>query len=211
MLRTSCSPFCHLIHPKHLMTLCFIKHKWVTDWCVPLQVTTPLLFKMIPAVVHLGVLLRWFSVDSNQVEVHVHINWVHLLIVLLRKCLPINSSVLPFQLGLKNDGLRIDSGKRINLVVQGSHDSWHLTRCKLLFLWLKFTSSVKYFRRSEEFVAGIQGWWQETQLWSRSQLEIYPPPIMATARAIGFAIFESAVSVNDWCCEWLSTPIEGFV
>uniref|UniRef100_A0A453SDV8 Uncharacterized protein n=1 Tax=Aegilops tauschii subsp. strangulata TaxID=200361 RepID=A0A453SDV8_AEGTS len=32
-------------------------------------VTTPLLFKMIPAVVHLGVLLRWFSVDSNQVEV----------------------------------------------------------------------------------------------------------------------------------------------
>ncbi|KAL6602853.1 hypothetical protein ACP70R_043214 [Stipagrostis hirtigluma subsp. patula] len=57
-------------------------------------VTTPLLFKMIPAVVHLGVLLRWFSVDSNQVE-----------------------------LGLKNDGLRIDSGKRINLIVQGSHDS----------------------------------------------------------------------------------------
>jgi len=37
-------------------------------------VTTPLLFKMIPAVVHLGVLLRWFSVDINQVEVHVHIN-----------------------------------------------------------------------------------------------------------------------------------------
>ncbi|XP_035818097.1 K(+) efflux antiporter 4 isoform X2 [Zea mays] len=57
-------------------------------------VTTPLLFKMIPAVVHLGVLLRWFSVDTNQVE-----------------------------LGLKNDVLRIDSGKRINLIVQGSHDS----------------------------------------------------------------------------------------
>ncbi|CAN6163717.1 unnamed protein product [Urochloa humidicola] len=57
-------------------------------------VTTPLLFKMIPAVVHLGVLLRWFSVDSNQVE-----------------------------LGLKNESLRIDSGKRINLIVQGSHDS----------------------------------------------------------------------------------------
>ncbi|XP_035818098.1 K(+) efflux antiporter 4 isoform X3 [Zea mays] len=55
-------------------------------------VTTPLLFKMIPAVVHLGVLLRWFSVDTNQ-------------------------------LGLKNDVLRIDSGKRINLIVQGSHDS----------------------------------------------------------------------------------------
>jgi hypothetical protein len=28
-----------------------------------------------------------------------------------------------FQLGLKNDALRIDSGKRINLIVQGSHDS----------------------------------------------------------------------------------------
>ena len=82
-----------------------------------------LLFKIIPAVVHLGVLLRWFSVDINQVEVHVHINRVHLLIVVLRKCLPINSSVLPFQLGLKNDVLRIDSGKRINLIVQGSHDS----------------------------------------------------------------------------------------
>ncbi|MCI24526.1 K(+) efflux antiporter 6-like, partial [Trifolium medium] len=27
-------------------------------------VTTPLLFKLIPAVVHLGVLLRWFSPDS---------------------------------------------------------------------------------------------------------------------------------------------------
>ncbi|AQL03935.1 K(+) efflux antiporter 4 [Zea mays] len=59
-----------------------------------IEVTTPLLFKMIPAVVHLGVLLRWFSVDTNQVE-----------------------------LGLKNDVLRIDSGKRINLIVQGSHDS----------------------------------------------------------------------------------------
>uniref|UniRef100_A0A3Q7GG69 Uncharacterized protein n=1 Tax=Solanum lycopersicum TaxID=4081 RepID=A0A3Q7GG69_SOLLC len=27
------------------------------------KVTTPLLFKLIPAVVHLGVLLRWFSLD----------------------------------------------------------------------------------------------------------------------------------------------------
>ncbi|VAI77494.1 unnamed protein product [Triticum turgidum subsp. durum] len=57
-------------------------------------VTTPLLFKMIPAVVHLGVLLRWFSVDSNQVE-----------------------------LGLKGEVLRNDSGKRINLIIQGPHDS----------------------------------------------------------------------------------------
>ena len=29
-----------------------------------MQVTTPLLFKLIPAVVHLGVLLRWFPADS---------------------------------------------------------------------------------------------------------------------------------------------------
>ncbi|RRT49051.1 hypothetical protein B296_00016430 [Ensete ventricosum] len=30
-------------------------------------VTTPLLFKLIPAVVHLGVLLRWFNPDSSEV------------------------------------------------------------------------------------------------------------------------------------------------
>ncbi|RWW05961.1 hypothetical protein BHE74_00018838 [Ensete ventricosum] len=30
-------------------------------------VTTPLLFKLIPAVIHLGVLLRWFTPDSNEV------------------------------------------------------------------------------------------------------------------------------------------------
>ncbi|URE47217.1 Sodium/hydrogen exchanger family [Musa troglodytarum] len=29
-------------------------------------VTTPLLFKLIPAVIHLGVLLRWFTPDSNE-------------------------------------------------------------------------------------------------------------------------------------------------
>lgn len=29
-------------------------------------VTTPLLFKLIPAVVHLGVLLRWFTPDSQN-------------------------------------------------------------------------------------------------------------------------------------------------
>ncbi|XP_038986311.1 K(+) efflux antiporter 6-like isoform X4 [Phoenix dactylifera] len=31
-------------------------------------VTTPLLFKLIPAVIHLGVLMRWFSPDSSQME-----------------------------------------------------------------------------------------------------------------------------------------------
>ncbi|XP_058074078.1 K(+) efflux antiporter 6-like isoform X2 [Magnolia sinica] len=32
-------------------------------------VTTPFLFKLIPAVIHLGVLMRWFSPDSSQIEV----------------------------------------------------------------------------------------------------------------------------------------------
>ncbi|KAL4324353.1 hypothetical protein GQ457_11G017340 [Hibiscus cannabinus] len=65
-------------------------------------VTTPLLFKLIPAVVHLGVLLRWFPPDSQS------------------------------EIGFKGDGLRSDngkqnnrsdSGKRITLLVQSSHDS----------------------------------------------------------------------------------------
>ncbi|XP_024932541.2 K(+) efflux antiporter 4 isoform X2 [Ziziphus jujuba] len=56
-------------------------------------VTTPLLFKLIPAVVHLGVLLRWFSPDSMS------------------------------EIGYKGDSLRSDSAKRIALMVQGSHDS----------------------------------------------------------------------------------------
>ncbi|XWS69997.1 hypothetical protein CRYUN_Cryun03dG0011300 [Craigia yunnanensis] len=56
-------------------------------------VTTPLLFKLIPAVVHLGVLLRWFPPDS------------------------------PSEIGFKGDSLRADSAKRITLMVQGSHDS----------------------------------------------------------------------------------------
>lgn len=35
---------------------------------IVMQVTTPLLFKLIPAVVRLGVLLRWFSPDiPNEV------------------------------------------------------------------------------------------------------------------------------------------------
>ncbi|XP_034699809.1 K(+) efflux antiporter 4 isoform X2 [Vitis riparia] len=57
------------------------------------EVTTPLLFKLIPAVVHLGVLLRWFSPD------------------------------VPSEIGFKGDSFRADSAKRITLMVQGSHDS----------------------------------------------------------------------------------------
>ncbi|KAM0944713.1 putative cation/H+ exchanger, sodium/solute symporter superfamily [Dioscorea sansibarensis] len=57
-------------------------------------VTTPLLFKLIPAVIHLGVLLRWFPPDNSQNE-----------------------------MVFKADSIRTDSGKRIVLMVQGSHDS----------------------------------------------------------------------------------------
>ncbi|KAG2298403.1 hypothetical protein Bca52824_034875 [Brassica carinata] len=57
-------------------------------------VTTPLLFKLIPAVVHLGVLLRWFSPDSST------------------------------EIGLKGDLYHSESAKRISLMIQGSlHDS----------------------------------------------------------------------------------------
>ncbi|CAK8579441.1 unnamed protein product [Lathyrus sativus] len=56
-------------------------------------VTTPLLFKLIPAVLHLGALLRWFPPDS------------------------------PAEVVFKGDSFRADSTKRITLMVQGSHDS----------------------------------------------------------------------------------------
>ncbi|XVF88735.1 hypothetical protein PTKIN_Ptkin19aG0074400 [Pterospermum kingtungense] len=72
----------------------------LVEVCTPLllssynaYVTTPLLFKLIPAVIHLGVLLRWFPADS------------------------------PTEIGFKGDSLRADSAKRITLMVQGSHDS----------------------------------------------------------------------------------------
>ncbi|XP_050218103.1 K(+) efflux antiporter 6 [Mercurialis annua] len=57
-------------------------------------VTTPLLFKLIPAVTHLGVLLRWFPPDSSV------------------------------EIGLKGENFRSDSGKqRITLIIQEPHDS----------------------------------------------------------------------------------------
>ncbi|XP_052488625.1 K(+) efflux antiporter 6 isoform X2 [Gossypium raimondii] len=59
-------------------------------------VTSPLLFKLIPALLHLGVLLRWFSPERE-------------------------SSI---EVGIKGDNLRSDSGKhRITLMVQEPHDS----------------------------------------------------------------------------------------
>ncbi|KAE8100013.1 hypothetical protein FH972_017948 [Carpinus fangiana] len=57
-------------------------------------VTTPLLFKLIPAVVHLGVLLRWFSPDSS------------------------------IEIIFKGDNLRSESGKqRVILIDEEPHDS----------------------------------------------------------------------------------------
>ncbi|KAF3778706.1 K(+) efflux antiporter 4, partial [Nymphaea thermarum] len=56
-----------------------------------IEVTTPLLFKLIPAVMHLGVLLRWFSPDS------------------------------PSEMGFKGDSLRAESAKRVTMMVQGTH------------------------------------------------------------------------------------------
>ncbi|KAJ8766917.1 hypothetical protein K2173_011735 [Erythroxylum novogranatense] len=56
-------------------------------------VTTPLLFKLIPAVVQLGVLSRWFPPDSSS------------------------------EIGFKGDSFRAESAKRITLIVQGSQDS----------------------------------------------------------------------------------------
>ncbi|CAL1372156.1 unnamed protein product [Linum trigynum] len=56
-------------------------------------VTTPFLFKLIPAVVHLGVLLRWFLPDSSH------------------------------EIGYKGDSFLADSAKRITLMVHGNHHS----------------------------------------------------------------------------------------
>ncbi|CAI9755708.1 unnamed protein product [Fraxinus pennsylvanica] len=54
-------------------------------------VTTPLLFKLIPAVVHLGVLLRWFSPDGQS------------------------------ELGFKGDNLRSDSAKQRIALISKDH------------------------------------------------------------------------------------------
>ncbi|WCJ42657.1 K+ efflux antiporter 4 [Euphorbia peplus] len=56
-------------------------------------VTTPFLFKLIPAIIRLGVLLRWFPPDSLS------------------------------EIGHKGESFRAESAKRITLMVQGSHDS----------------------------------------------------------------------------------------
>ncbi|KAI3805676.1 hypothetical protein L1987_28257 [Smallanthus sonchifolius] len=55
-------------------------------------VTTPFLFKLIPAVVHLGVLLRWFTPD------------------------------IPTEMLFKGELMRSDTAKRISLMVDVSHD-----------------------------------------------------------------------------------------
>ncbi|KAD6455013.1 hypothetical protein E3N88_09719 [Mikania micrantha] len=55
-------------------------------------VTTPFLFKLIPAVVHLGVLLRWFTPD------------------------------IPTEMLFKGELMRSDTAKRISLMIDVSHD-----------------------------------------------------------------------------------------
>ncbi|CAN7047602.1 unnamed protein product [Brassica rapa subsp. trilocularis] len=56
----------HLIEVSNQMKLCCATTVISSRLCVNvLQVTTPFLFKLIPAVVHLGVLLRWFSPNSS--------------------------------------------------------------------------------------------------------------------------------------------------
>uniref|UniRef100_A0A803MDD4 Cation/H+ exchanger transmembrane domain-containing protein n=1 Tax=Chenopodium quinoa TaxID=63459 RepID=A0A803MDD4_CHEQI len=80
-------------------------------------VTTPLLFKLIPAVVHLGVLLRWFSPDISSEMPFFSLLVKFSVLRLLVYC-------LSSQIGFKGDSLRSDSVKRISLIVQGgSHDS----------------------------------------------------------------------------------------
>lgn len=100
--------------------------------------TTPLLFKLIPAVVRLGVLLRWFSPDISSEVINLcapyssNISCIDPTVCL--RCLFISLlklSVLRLlvyglssQIGLKGESLRSESAKRIALIVQGgSHDS----------------------------------------------------------------------------------------
>ncbi|KAB2050001.1 hypothetical protein ERO13_A13G193600v2 [Gossypium hirsutum] len=78
-------------------------------------VTTPLLFKLIPAVVHLGVLLRWFPPDI-QSEMGFKGDS-------LRSDSGKQSNSLRSDSGKQSNSLRSDSAKRITLLVQGSHDS----------------------------------------------------------------------------------------
>ncbi|KHG17458.1 K(+) efflux antiporter 4 -like protein [Gossypium arboreum] len=79
------------------------------------EVTTPLLFKLIPAVVHLGVLLRWFPPDI-QSEMGFKGDS-------LRSDSGKQSNSLRSDSGKQSNSLRSDSAKRITLLVQGSHDS----------------------------------------------------------------------------------------
>lgn len=111
------------------------------------QVTTPLLFKLIPAVVHLGVLMRWFPPDASIEVTHFILsfgpfccfiyNYLDFLPMSLVKqwwytCILFSLSwtmlyLCWLQIGFKGDNLRVDSGKqRVILMVQGAHNSWTL-------------------------------------------------------------------------------------
>lgn len=57
---------CFVMYPAFLEHFCT---EICTDFFFFLQLTTPFLFKLIPGLVHLGVLLRWFPLDG-AVEVN---------------------------------------------------------------------------------------------------------------------------------------------
>ncbi|GMI84302.1 K+ efflux antiporter 4 [Hibiscus trionum] len=78
-------------------------------------VTTPLLFKLIPAVVHLGVLLRWFPPDS-QSEIGFKGDS-------LRLDNGKQGNIHRSESGKQSNSFRSDSAKRITLLVQSAHDS----------------------------------------------------------------------------------------
>jgi len=84
--------------------------------------------------------------------------------------------------------------------------TWFMTfgtlQAVFFFVWLKFTSSVKYFRRSEEFVADIQGWWQETQLWSLRPAQGLSSPHHGGCKGNSVCRFWER-SVCEWLVKWV--------
>ncbi|MFS7897354.1 hypothetical protein Hanom_Chr00s008304g01740201 [Helianthus anomalus] len=84
------------------------------------MLTTPFLFKLIPAVVRLGVLWRWFTPDIPTEVMNLH--------TCMRTCYRLQHHVLYydllllFQMLYKGELMRLDTAKRISLMVDVSHD-----------------------------------------------------------------------------------------
>nr|GEZ23865.1 K(+) efflux antiporter 4 [Tanacetum cinerariifolium] len=87
-----------------------------------LQVTTPFLFKLIPAVVHLGVLLRWFSPELPTEVTTPFLFKLIPAVVHLGVLLRWFSPELPTEVLFKGELMRSDTAKRISLMVDVSHD-----------------------------------------------------------------------------------------